>query len=78
MEQTQIEQTKKELLEIEAGIKQVIMELDKVNVNEPIGESRSKMVKDYNFACDVANYGKMVLNDDPHALYLDLAESFRD
>ena len=78
MQQTQIDETRKELLEIEAGIKQTIMELDKINPNEPIGESRSKMIKDLHFAHDVAHYGKMVLNDDPYALYQELAQDMRD
>jgi len=78
MEQKRINEARKELLGIEVGIKQVLMEIDKINPDEPIGESRSKMITNLNFAEDVARYGKMVLNDDPHALYMDLAESFRE
>lgn len=59
-------------------ITDLITQVSKVNPDEPIGESRQKMVQTMNFADDVIEFGQLVLNDDPHVLYQRLQEAFRD
>lgn len=67
-----------ELSKLVTQITELMTKVSKVNPEEPIGESRRKMVQDMNFADDVCTYGQMVLNDDLHAIYQSLAEDFRN
>lgn len=66
------------LAKLVTQITELMVEVSKVNPNEEIGEARRKMVQTMNFADDVCHYGQMVLDDDLHAIYSLLRESFAE
>lgn len=78
MQRTEVLETLRGLLKLKVDIEKVIADVRNVNPDLPIGEERSKMIKDLEFGNDILHYGNMILNDDLWALYRELAQDMRD